>query len=134
MKLPASYRRRARIEMIPLIDIVFLLLVFFIYAMLSMSVHRGVKVELPRAGRLPPELAEHVVVTIKRDGSLFVNRRPVGMEELAAAVEKALASSRRRLVVIDGDRNAALGAGVRVLERLSRLKDVRVAFSVEEER
>lgn len=133
MRLPAAHRKRARIEMVPLIDAVFLLLVFFIYAMLTMTVHRGVKVELPRAGQPPVELAEHVVVTIDAAGRLYVNRQPVEEGELRAAVEQALAASPRRLVVIDGDRSATLGIGVRVLEWLSHLEDIRVAFSVEPE-
>ena len=134
MRLPPRPARRARIEMVPLIDTVFLLLVFFIYAMLSMTVHRGVKVELPRAGRPRPELEEHVVVSIKADGSLFVNRRPVEEEALVSAVREALAGAPSRLVVVDGDRSAALGTGVRVLERLSRIEDIRVAFGVEAEK
>ncbi len=47
MKLQLALPKKPRIEMLPLIDIVFLLLVFFIYAMLSMAVHRGLPVELP---------------------------------------------------------------------------------------
>jgi biopolymer transport protein ExbD len=47
MKLKQKTLPRPRIEMLPLIDIVFLLLVFFIYAMLSMAVHRGMDVILP---------------------------------------------------------------------------------------
>ena len=47
MKVKPVGVKKARIEMLPLIDIVFLLLVFFIYAMLSMAVHRGLPVELP---------------------------------------------------------------------------------------
>lgn len=45
VSLPEEYA--TRVEILPLIDIVFLLLVFFIYAMLSMAVHRGLEVELP---------------------------------------------------------------------------------------
>ena len=47
MKIMLRNKKRARIEMLPMIDIVFLLLVFFIYAMLSMAVHRGLPVNLP---------------------------------------------------------------------------------------
>ncbi|MBW1898638.1 MAG: biopolymer transporter ExbD, partial [Deltaproteobacteria bacterium] len=47
MKLCLETKRKARIEMLPLIDIVFLLLVFFIYAMLSMAVHHGLPIDLP---------------------------------------------------------------------------------------
>ena len=53
MRLTSGYEeRKARIEMLPLIDIVFLLLVFFIYAMLSMTIHRGLEVELLPGGSI----------------------------------------------------------------------------------
>jgi biopolymer transport protein ExbD len=59
MKIHLPATKKARIEMLPLIDIVFLLLVFFIYAMLSMAVHRGLPVELPlsTAGFCGPRVA-----------------------------------------------------------------------------
>ncbi|MBC2711802.1 MAG: biopolymer transporter ExbD [Desulfosarcina sp.] len=47
MKVDLGNHRKARIDMLPLIDIVFLLLVFFIYAMLSMAVHHALPVALP---------------------------------------------------------------------------------------
>ena len=49
MKVNLSLGRKSRIEMLPLIDIVFLLLVVFIYTMLSMAVHRGLRVSLPES-------------------------------------------------------------------------------------
>jgi len=49
MKLKRKNIKAARIEMMPIIDIVFLLLVFFIYAMLSMAVHRGLVLDLPES-------------------------------------------------------------------------------------
>jgi biopolymer transport protein ExbD len=49
MRLASGYEeRKARIEMVPLIDCMFLLLVFFMYAMVSMTVHRGIRVNLPK--------------------------------------------------------------------------------------
>ena len=49
MKLRRRKSKAPRIEMMPIIDIVFLLLVFFIYAMLSMAVHRGLNLDLPES-------------------------------------------------------------------------------------
>lgn len=51
MRLRRRKIKAARIEMMPLIDIVFLLLVFFIYAMLSMAVHRGLSLDLPESSQ-----------------------------------------------------------------------------------
>jgi len=72
MKLKQKSLPRPRIEMLPLIDIVFLLLVFFIYAMLSMAVHRGMDVNLPGSTR-----AMH---TDEAPLSLTVKATPHGLE------------------------------------------------------
>ncbi|MBN1809513.1 MAG: biopolymer transporter ExbD [Planctomycetes bacterium] len=134
MKLRANRKTRARVEMVPLIDTVFLLLVFFMYAMLTMTVHRGVKVELPEAGTPEPELPRHVTVSIDKQGALSVEGRPTTMERLVTEVEGALGKTEQRKVVIDGDRNSDLGTGVKVLEKLSHIEDVKVSFSVREEK
>lgn len=72
MKLKQKSLPRPRIEMLPLIDIVFLLLVFFIYAMLSMAVHRGMDINLPGSTR-----ATH---TDEAPLSLAVKAAPHGLE------------------------------------------------------
>ncbi|MDD3619682.1 MAG: biopolymer transporter ExbD [Desulfobulbaceae bacterium] len=88
MKLRHRYRRKpARIEMVPLIDIVFLLLVFFIYAMLSMAVHKGMKVELPESARAnpSPESRLSVSVAVEQGGTvLYLNRERLSLEQLGA--------------------------------------------------
>ncbi|MCA1809797.1 MAG: ExbD/TolR family protein, partial [Kiritimatiellia bacterium] len=64
MKLSTGYEtRKARVEMLPLIDVVFLLLVFFIYAMLSMVLHRGIKVALPEVGQADVNRRDYLAVT-----------------------------------------------------------------------
>ncbi len=72
MKLKHKSLPRPRIEMLPLIDIVFLLLVFFIYAMLSMAVHRGMDVNLPGS--------EQAALTEEAPLSLSVKSGPDGIE------------------------------------------------------
>jgi len=49
MKVSRRYTTKARIEMIPLIDVIFLLLVTFIFFTISMTIHRGLPVQLPSA-------------------------------------------------------------------------------------
>ena len=134
MRIAIRQKRGARIEMVPLIDCVFLLLTFFIYAMVTMTVHRGVKVELPEAGRPRPELQEHVTVTIDKSGRVFVQSEPVDIDGLIPAVEKALGAVKEKRVAVDGDKSAELGVGVKVLERLGRIPEIRVSFSVKEEK
>jgi len=83
MKLNLNIERKARIEMLPLIDIVFLLLVFFIYAMLSMAVHHGLPVVLPTSSTA--KIDKHLVlsVTVKEDGTIYVDKEQVALKNLA---------------------------------------------------
>ena len=95
MKVDLPVRRKARIEMLPLIDIVFLLLVVFIYAMLSMAVHRGLPVQLPQSTAAVLEQKLTLSVTVRKSDTetlLAVDNEPVGQadlsEVLAARSEK----------------------------------------------
>ena len=75
------------LNLTPLIDVVFLLLVVFIYAMLSMAVHKGMPVDLPVSGQIRPEQEQPLSVTIEADGALFLDKVPVSLENLAARLK-----------------------------------------------
>jgi biopolymer transport protein ExbD len=131
MQLTTGFeKRRPRIEIVPLIDVVFLLLVFFIYAMLSMTVYRGLRVALPRGvGEVQDKQA--LVITIAADASLWVQKEPV---DIPAAVRRAAehARERRGPVLISGDRRADLGTAIELLAALRRAEVDQVSFQVEE--
>ncbi len=118
MKLSIPARRGARIEMVPLIDVVFLLLVFFIYAMLSMIVPRGVTVRLPAVGGNDGTEREPVAVTIGRKGELWVNRERVELASLVEQVKARIEGDTNAWVLIHGDASAPLESALDVLARL----------------
>ncbi len=82
MRLAQRPQKRARIEIIPLIDCMFLLLVFFIYSMLSMTVHRGIQVNLPSAQTGQADKQNYISVSITEDERIFVNEREVSLTHL----------------------------------------------------
>lgn len=88
MKLKRHTGKAARIEMLPLIDVVFLLLVFFIYAMLSMSIHRGLHLELPLSSQSELSQEQTPIQLSVQSGLdeplLTIDREPVALGELAA--------------------------------------------------
>ncbi|MBA3018673.1 MAG: biopolymer transporter ExbD [Desulfobacteraceae bacterium] len=88
MKLNINVHKSVRIEMLPLIDIVFLLLVFFIYAMLSMAVHRGLPVLLPASSTAEIEKKSALSVTVRTDGTIYVDEKQISIENLAAFLKK----------------------------------------------
>jgi len=135
MKLQAFvHRRKPRIEMIPLIDIVFLLLVFFIYAMISMTVHRGVKVVLPKTVTGAVERRMPINVTLKADGTVQVEAREVALQELPRVVAALRQERPEAPVLIAGDKAAPLGLGLEVLDRLRTAGVERVTFLTEQKK
>jgi biopolymer transport protein ExbD len=99
-------------------DAIFLLLVFFVYAMMSMIVHRGVKVQLPTGTTAQVDKRDYVAVAITGDNRIFVNRRPVAIDRLAPAVREAQAGRKDRAVYISGDERSGFGTAFSVLDKL----------------
>ena len=111
----------ARIELIPLIDIIFLLLVFFIYSMLSMVVYRGIPIVLPVADSLETEKGEMLVITIDEEGDVFVGQQSVPSHELLSRLKKERAAFPGKTAIISGHKGSPYGTFVDVLD------DVRLA-------
>ena len=91
MKLTRRPPKKARIEIIPMIDTVFFLLVFFMMASLAMTVYRGVPLSLPKAASGEPR-EDRVSISVTRDGMIYLNHNQVEparlTEELRALHEK----------------------------------------------
>ena len=123
MKVAVPAKRKVRIEMLPLIDIVFLLLVFFIYAMLSMAVHRGLPVELPVSSSAVPEKETIISVTVRHVSKgishVLVDEEPVEL----ASLSKLL---RERSMIDKGGRGPETG----VLLFADRQTDYQQLFKV----
>jgi biopolymer transport protein ExbD len=130
MRLDSGYEeRKARVEMVPLIDCMFLLLVFFIYAMVTMTVHHGIRVNLPNGeGRV--EQKTPVLISVTADSLLKIGDRVV---DLDTAVREVAAQARLQTapVMIGGDRASNLGVSLELLSRLKAAGVESVSFLVE---
>jgi len=116
MRLKGQPIRRARIEMIPLIDVVFLLLIFFIYAMLSMTIHKGIPVLLPKAKTSLIDREQYLSISISRDHRIFVDETEVPMERLLQRLSELCKEKPSLRVFIRGDRRIPYELLVRVLD------------------
>ena len=120
MKLQLPPAKKARIEMLPLIDIVFLLIVFFIYAMLSMAVHRGLTVELPHSDTAELDQRQVLSITLKADETIYVDEEPVAFEDLAQVLKDKAGDAREPGVLLFADRALAYQMIYNVLDEVSR--------------
>jgi biopolymer transport protein ExbD len=133
MRLTTGYEdRKARIEMIPLMDVIFLLLSAFIYATFSLTVYRGLRVDLPR-GTGAPEDRKTVVVSIRADDTLWLDGREMDVADIVRETSRRVSES-KAAVLVSGDRSAGLGVAVELLSGLRKADVEAVSFQVREEK
>jgi biopolymer transport protein ExbD len=124
----------ARIEIIPLIDIMFFLLASFMLVSLSMVNMKAVAVNLPTAVTATPETRRDFVdISVDRSGGVYLDKAPVAGHELVAALAAAVKANPDLRVFISGDRDARHGDILRVLDLVRSAGIDRVAFEVRSE-
>lgn len=102
--------------MIPLIDVVFLLLIFFIYTMLSMTIHKGIPLLLPKATTGLIDKEDYLSISITRDHRVFLDEREIPLEELRQTLTERRRTQPELRVFIRGDRRVLYEWIVRVLD------------------
>jgi biopolymer transport protein ExbD len=117
MKLRSSRRRRrGRIEIIPMIDVMFFLLATFMLASLTMQNLHSLRVDLPRGNAAPLAARKAVTLTVTRTGDLSLDRVPVTLDTLAATLTPLLAPA-GRMIVVAADKAAPNGVVVQAMLR-----------------
>lgn len=107
MKLPLEAPEEAKFAMAPMIDMVFLLLVFFMCAS-HMSTHKSLPLEMPLAakGVVPKERPDRWVVNVIQDGSVYSGTDPIEIPALQAAITEARRATPDLKVYLRADANA----------------------------
>jgi biopolymer transport protein ExbD len=132
-KLPENHE--ARIEIIPLIDIMFFLLAAFMLVSLSMVNLKSVKVNLPTATTATDDSNRDLInLSIDRTGAIFFDQQPVGPNELAQRLAAWRGTNDQVRVFISGDREARHGDVIRVLDVVRAAGVEKVAFEIREEK
>jgi biopolymer transport protein ExbD len=133
MKVHLHAGKKIRIEMIPLIDIVFLLLVFFIYAMLSMAVHHALPVLLPTSATAKIDKELLLSVTAKSDGTLYVDKEQVGFNDLSSVLRTKAAANENVGILLFADRSLSYQNLFRVLDQIRMAGINRISLQAETE-
>jgi biopolymer transport protein ExbD len=108
--------RALNLNMTPMIDVVFNLLIFFL---LTLAFTRPIfEVDLPGAAhsRLEPEPKQPIIVRLTRDGQVFVDEASVRLEQLQSHIEQALAADPKRLIVLQADKQSPFGSFIGVMD------------------
>lgn len=110
-------RRRSHryIDMAPLVDVVFLLLLFFMLTF-HMIMEPAIKIQLPTSRTAAAHTQNQIVVSISRQGVVYVGDQAVALPHLAALIRQRLKAAREPSVTIKADRAASVGLLVQVVD------------------
>ncbi len=127
---PLSHKK-ARIEIIPLIDIMFFLLASFMMASLSMIRLQSIKVDLPTATQARRDLKPDILnLAVDKLGDVYIEKERKTLAEAFAYVSNKFQVNTNLPVYISGDKDASHGAVIAVLDMVRRAGVQRVAFAI----
>jgi biopolymer transport protein ExbD len=129
MQISRRLPKKARIEIVPMIDTIFFLLVFFMIATLSMSKMQGLPVNLPRAATAEREIRENVTLTLTQEGRLYYNKKEIALAQLSPLLRSDLVENPKILVIINADADVLHGRVVEVMDEVKALGASRLAIA-----
>ena len=129
-------KKSARIEIIPLIDIIFFLLATFIMVSLSMSKNQGVQVALPGATTAQSlgeqsELDKAVTISVNDKGEIFFNKDKISLAQLPMKLQTYKVVAKDPKVIINSDGNADFKFVVSVLDEVRKIGIAKVGINTD---
>ncbi len=131
MRLPDEPEPPFQINIVPMIDVIFAILTFFVMSTLFLTRSEGLPVNLPDASTAERQTETQLVVTIDKAGSLSLNREAVELEALVADVQAQVLTGKQPVVVINADAAVTHGKVIAVMDRLRAIKGVRLAIATQ---
>lgn len=123
--------RSPKLMIIPMIDIIFFLLVFFMMSTLYMVEQRTLPVNLPQAATSQADLQKSTAITVTRDGQVLVEQEAVPLDLLRPRILAQLARQADTAFILRADKQAEYGKVVAVLDELKAMGVRRIAVATE---
>ncbi len=115
MEFEGRKRITMHLDIAPLIDIVFLLLIFFMLTA-NFIMQPGIKLTLPTAVIAKHQEEENISVFISRENEIYLNDQAIDINELRAVLEEKLQSNKKKTVILKADEKINLGLAVKVMD------------------
>lgn len=129
MRLPQEPDLPPRINILPMIDVIFAILVFFIVSSLYLSRSEGLPVNLPRASTTEVQKSQPITVSIDEEGKLTLDSKATSLDKLKTDLQPLVEADSNTTVVINADRTVDHGTVVEVIDRLRQVTGVQLAIA-----
>jgi biopolymer transport protein ExbD len=122
----------AQINIVPMIDVIFAILTFFIMSTLFLTRQEGLPVNLPQAATSQQsQVPTKITVTVESNGAISLNKKPTTIDVLTEQVRALVGSTPDTIVVINADRKVEHGEIVTIMDRVRQVKGARLAIATQ---
>ena len=119
----------AQINIVPMIDVIFAVLTYFIMSTLFLTRSEGLPVNLPQASSSQRQQESPATLTIDPQGNLFLNRKSLNLDQLAQEIQAAKGQQESFLVIVNADEAVAHGVVVRAMDQIRLVPGARLAIA-----
>jgi biopolymer transport protein ExbD len=124
----------AQINIVPMIDVIFAILTFFIMSTLFLTRSEGLPVNLPRAATAnQQQVPTKITITVDEKGEVSLNRQPVLVNSLAEQIRNLAGANSEALVVINADERVGHGKVVAVMDQVRQVKGAKLAIATQKQ-
>ena len=120
-----------QINIVPMIDVMFALLTFFIMSTLFLTRSEGLPVNLPKAASSQQQSSAPITVTLDQKGQISLNRKSIALNDLAEAVHKLIGPNQEDLVIINADEQVTHGQVIAIMDRLRQVQGAKLAIATQ---
>ena len=129
MRLPEEPDLTPQINILPMIDVIFAILVFFIVSSLYLTRSEGLPVNLPGAQTVEVQKTKQITVSLDEQGKLTVDSKPIQVKKLKTEIEQLIATESSTTVIINADKTVEHGQVVDVIDQLRQTPQVQLAIA-----
>ena len=129
MRLPDEPEMPLQINVVPMIDVIFAILTFFIISTLYLTRSESLPVNLPTAGTAQSQKSTPIAITIDAKGNLALNRKSTKLEALESQIEALIPSGKEVVVILNADESVNHGEVIAVMDKLRRVEGAKLAIA-----
>tara|TARA_B100000700_G_scaffold30791_1_gene29620 strand:+ start:72 stop:479 length:408 start_codon:yes stop_codon:yes gene_type:complete len=119
------------INIVPMIDVIFAILTFFIISSLDLIRLDNIPVNLPKASTSTLVKDKPIVLTIDRENNIFLENNPINSKILVDQIKKIISNYSTNILVISADKEVAHGKVVEVIDQLRSIDNLRIGMSTD---
>tara|TARA_Y100001968_G_C19206772_1_gene642685 strand:+ start:114 stop:521 length:408 start_codon:yes stop_codon:yes gene_type:complete len=120
-----------RIDILPMIDIIFAILSFLIISSLYLARVDTIPIDLPKATSSIRQDKKFIIISIDKRGNLFINSRKIFLDDLRTNVENIIDKT-SKVIVLNADKNVTHGVVINVLDILRKIDGLKIAISTKQ--